>query len=65
MIALLLLNFVLMALDARDRTSGQLVVRQWTQTVADFVQSPVTTVSASVSNYFTSISNLIIQKEFH
>ncbi|KXJ98397.1 MAG: rod shape-determining protein MreC [Acidobacteria bacterium OLB17] len=58
MIALLLLNFILMALDARESTSGKLVVRSWTQTAADFVQSPVTTVSAAVSNYFSSIANL-------
>ncbi len=58
MIALLLLNFVLMAFDAREITSGQRVIRSWTQTAADFVQSPVTTITASVSNYFTSISTL-------
>ena len=58
MIALLLMNFVLMAFDARDITSGQRVIRSWTQTVADFVQSPVTSITASVSNYFTSISSL-------
>src|SRR6476661_4718182 len=57
MIALLILNFVLMALDARD-IGGGLVVRSWTQTGADFVQSPVTSVSSSISNYFTSIANL-------
>ena len=58
MIALLLMNFVLMAFDARDITSGQRVIRSWTQTAADFVQSPVTSITASVSNYFTSISSL-------
>ena len=58
MIALLLLNFVLMAFDAREITSGQRVIRIWAQTAADFVQSPVTTITASVSNYFTSISTL-------
>ncbi len=58
MIALLLLNFVLMAFDAREITSGQRVIRAWTQTAADFVQSPVTSITASVSNYFTSISTL-------
>ena len=57
-IALLLVNFVLMAFDAREITSGQRVIRSWTQTVADFVQSPVTTVSSSINNYFTSISQL-------
>lgn len=55
---LLLGNFVLMAFDAREITSGQRVIRVWTQTMADFVQSPVTTVSSSVSGYFTSIANL-------
>ncbi len=57
-IALLLVNFVLMAFDAREISSGQRVIRSWTQTVADFVQSPVTSVSSSISNYFASISNL-------
>ncbi len=58
MILLLLLNFVLMAFDAKEISSGQRVVRVWTQTAADFVQSPVTTITAAVSNYFVSISNL-------
>jgi rod shape-determining protein MreC len=57
LIALLIVNFVLMALDARE-VSGNLVVRSWTQTGADFVQSPVTTVTSSVSNYFSSIASL-------
>ncbi len=57
-IALLLVNFVLMAFDAREISSGQRVIRSWTQTVADFVQSPVTTVSSAISNYFISISSL-------
>ncbi|MBX7053783.1 MAG: rod shape-determining protein MreC [Pyrinomonadaceae bacterium] len=58
MIALLLLNFILMAFDAREINTGQRVVRTWTQTAADFVQSPVTTISSSISNYFISISSL-------
>src|SRR5256885_12151824 len=57
MIALLLGNFVLMAFDAKVE-GGERVIRAWTQTIADFVQSPVTTVTASVSNYFSSIANL-------
>jgi rod shape-determining protein MreC len=57
-IALLLVNFVLMAVDAREIGSGQRVIRAWTQTVADFVQSPVTTITSSVANYFVSISSL-------
>ena len=55
---LLLGNFVLMAFDAREITSGQRVIRVWTQTVADFVQSPVTTITSGVTNYFSSIANL-------
>jgi rod shape-determining protein MreC len=58
MIALLLANFIMMAFDAREINSGQRVVRAWTQTMADFVQSPVTTITAGISNYFESISNL-------
>ena len=57
-IALLLGNFILMAFDARDKNSNQRYARVWTQTIADFVQSPVTTVSSSVSNYFQSFANL-------
>ncbi len=56
-VILLLANFVLMAFDARQ-IGGQRVIRVWGQTVADFVQSPVTTLSSSVSGYFSSISNL-------
>lgn len=58
MVALLLVNFILMAFDARDKSTGQRVVRSWTQTAADFIQSPVSTVTSSVGNYFSSISNL-------
>jgi rod shape-determining protein MreC len=55
---LLLGNFIMMAFDAREITSGQRVIRVWTQAAADFVQSPVTTVSSGVSGYFSSIANL-------
>jgi len=57
-IILLLGNFILMAFDAREITSGQRIIRVWSQAVADFVQSPVTSISSGVSNYFSSISNL-------
>jgi rod shape-determining protein MreC len=57
MIALLLANFVLMAWDAKT-VSEQRVIRVWAQAAADFVQSPVTTVSAAVTNYFQSFANL-------
>src|SRR3954471_6620442 len=55
---LLLGNFILMAFDAREITSGQRIIRVWTQTVADFVQSPVTSISSGVTRYFSSIANL-------
>lgn len=57
-IVLLLGNFLLMAFDAKQVTSGQRIIRVWTQTAADFIQSPVTSVTSGISNYFASISNL-------
>lgn len=57
-IVLLLGNFMLMAFDAREITSGQRIIRVWSQAVADFVQSPVTSATSGISNYFSSISNL-------
>lgn len=57
-IILLLGNFVLMAFDAREITSGQRIIRVWSQSLASFVQSPVTSVSSGVSNYFSSLANL-------
>ncbi|HLM02271.1 MAG TPA: rod shape-determining protein MreC [Pyrinomonadaceae bacterium] len=57
MVVLLLGNFVLMAWDAKTE-SQQRVIRVWGQAIADFVQSPVTSVSSGVSNYFQSFSNL-------
>jgi rod shape-determining protein MreC len=57
MIALLLGNFILMAYSAKT-VSNQSIIRVWAQTIADFVQSPVTTVSYTVSNYFQSFATL-------
>jgi len=57
MIALLLGNFVLMAYDAKT-ASQERVIRVWTQALANFVQSPVTTVTSSVTGFFQSIVNL-------
>lgn len=57
MISLLLFNFIIMAFDAKTG-SQERVVRIWAQVAADFVQSPVTTLSSSVNNYFQSISSL-------
>lgn len=58
MIALLLFNLVLMAWSAREPESNQSMARVWVQTLADFVQSPVTTVGASINNYFQSIADI-------
>jgi len=58
MLFLLLGNFVLMAIDAREVNSQQRVIRVWSQTIADFVQSPVTFVGSGVTNYFSSISSM-------
>lgn len=57
-IILLLGNFVLMAFDAREITSGQRIIRVWSQALANFVQSPVTSISSGISNYFGSIASL-------
>lgn len=56
-IALCLANFILMAFDARV-DGNQRVIRVWAQTVADFVQSPVATLTSAVSDYFSSIATL-------
>lgn len=58
MAALLIGNFVLMAYDARQTDTNQRVIRVWAQTIADFVQSPVTTITSAVTSYFQSISSL-------
>lgn len=58
MIALCLGNFILMAWDARESNTKQRMIRVWAQTAADFVQSPVVTVSSSVNNYFQSFATM-------
>lgn len=57
MIALLLGNFILMAWDAKTN-SEERVIRVWAMAVAGFVQSPVTTVSSSATDYFRSVASL-------
>ncbi|HMS40170.1 MAG TPA: rod shape-determining protein MreC [Pyrinomonadaceae bacterium] len=57
-ITLLLGNFILMAFDARDKNTNQSYIRVWSLATADFVQSPVTSISGAVSNYFQSFANL-------
>ena len=58
MIGLLLGNFFLMAFDAREINTGQRVIRVWTQSVAGFIQSPVTSVGSGITGFFQSISSL-------
>lgn len=57
MIALLLGNFLLMAYDAKT-ASQERVIRVWTQAVANFVQSPVTSITSGVTGFFQSFVNL-------
>ncbi|HBR56236.1 MAG TPA: rod shape-determining protein MreC [Blastocatellia bacterium] len=57
-VILLFGNFILMAFDARDIGSGERIIRVWSQTAANFVQSPVTSLTSSVMNYFHSIADL-------
>lgn len=57
MIALLLGNFALMAYDAKA-DNQQRVIRVWTQTLAYFVQSPVTYAGSAVTGFFESVGNM-------
>lgn len=57
MIALLLGSFILMAWSAKT-TSEDRVIRVWALALADFVQSPITTVSSAMTNYFQSFANI-------
>jgi rod shape-determining protein MreC len=56
-IILLLGNFILMAWSAKTH-SEQRMIRIWGLALADFVQSPVTTLSSGVNNYFQSFATL-------
>lgn len=55
--ALLLLNFVFMAFNARN-PDGEMVVRIWSQALAVFVQSPVASLKSAVGGSFESFSNM-------
>lgn len=56
-VSLLLGNFFLMAYDAKT-SSEERMIRVWTQAVAKFVQSPVTSISSGISSYFSSLTSL-------
>jgi rod shape-determining protein MreC len=56
--ALLLVNFGLMAYDARDPETNDSTVRVWAQTAAGVVQRPVASVGNAGTGFFGSIINL-------
>lgn len=57
-VILLFGNFIMMAFDARDIGSGERIIRVWSQTAANFIQSPATSITSSVMGYFRSIADL-------
>ncbi len=57
LLALLLGNFVLMAYDARAE-SEERVIRVWAQAAAQFIQSPVTSLTTAANEYFEYLVNL-------
>lgn len=57
MIILLLVNFVMMAYDARADNQER-VIRVWTQALARFVQSPVAYASAGIYDFYTSVAGM-------
>ncbi len=56
LVALLLVNFVFMAYNAR--TDDQIVVRSWAQALANFVQSPVSSIKSAVGGFFESFASM-------
>jgi rod shape-determining protein MreC len=57
LIALLFINLVIMAVDARDSNGGQKVVRIWTQTFASPIQSASSKAPGATSGFFRQIFN--------
>ncbi len=57
LLILLLGNFVLMAYDARA-DDDERVIRVWTQAAAQFIQSPITTITSGATGYFEQLVNL-------
>ena len=57
LIALLLANIVIMAVDARDSDGRQKVLRVWTQTFASPLQSASSKASGATSGFFRQIFN--------
>ena len=57
LVALLFTNLVIMAVDARDSTGGQKVVRIWTQTFASPIQNASSKATGATSGFFRQILN--------
>jgi len=57
LVALLLTNLVIMAVDARDSDGRQKVLRIWTQTFASPIQSASSKASGATSGFFRQILN--------
>jgi len=57
LIGLLVTNLVIMAVDARDATGGQKILRIWTQTFASPLQSASSKVSGATGGFFQQIWN--------
>ncbi|MDQ4120547.1 MAG: rod shape-determining protein MreC [Acidobacteriota bacterium] len=55
---LLLVNFAVMAYDARDAETKELTVRVWAQAIAGFVQRPVATVSNTMNGFVGTITQM-------
>ena len=57
LVALLIINLVIMAVDARDSDGKQKVVRVWTQTFASPLQNASSKASGATSGFFRQILN--------
>lgn len=57
LISLLIINLVVMAVDARDADGGQKVVRIWTQTFASPLQNASSRATGATSGFFQQIWN--------
>jgi rod shape-determining protein MreC len=57
LVSLLIINFVVMAVDARDPDGQQKIVRVWTQTFASPLQNASSKASGATSGFFQQIWN--------
>jgi len=57
LVSLLVLNFIVMAVDARDADGQQKIVRVWTQTFASPLQNASSKASGATSGFFQQIWN--------